>query len=24
MNEKYNKKTIHVVFPSPGQDVAGI
>ena len=24
MNEKYGKKAIHVVFPSPGQDVAGI
>ena len=24
MNEKYGKKTIHVVFPIPGQDVAGI
>ncbi len=22
--EKYNKKSVHVVFPSPGQDVAGI
>ena len=24
MNEKYGKKAIHVVFPIPGQDVAGI
>ena len=24
MNEKYGKKAIHVVFPVPGQDVAGI
>jgi len=24
MAEKYNKKSVHVVFPSPGQDVAGI
>jgi len=24
MNEKYGKKAVHVVFPSPGQDVAGI
>jgi len=24
MNEKYGKKTIHVVYPIPGQDVAGI
>jgi cysteine synthase/rhodanese-related sulfurtransferase len=24
MNEKYSKKAIHVVFPVPGQDVAGI
>ena len=24
MNEKYSKKSVHVVFPSPGQDVAGI
>ncbi len=24
MIEKYDKKAIHVVFPSPGQDVAGI
>ncbi|MFB5635625.1 MAG: pyridoxal-phosphate dependent enzyme [Nitrosopumilus sp.] len=24
MNEKYGKKAIHVVFPAPGQDVAGI
>ena len=24
MSEKYGKKAIHVVFPSPGQDVAGI
>lgn len=24
MNQKYGKKAIHVVFPSPGQDVAGI
>ena len=24
MLDKYNKKSIHVVFPSPGQDVAGI
>ena len=24
MNEKYGKKAIHVVFPPPGQDVAGI
>jgi len=24
MNEKYRKKAIHVVFPIPGQDVAGI
>ncbi|MDH3340855.1 MAG: pyridoxal-phosphate dependent enzyme [Nitrosopumilus sp.] len=24
MIEKYNKKSIHVVFPIPGQDVAGI
>ena len=24
MNEKYKKKAVHVVFPSPGQDVAGI
>jgi len=24
MNEKYGKKSVHVVFPSPGQDVAGI
>ncbi|MDX1596205.1 MAG: pyridoxal-phosphate dependent enzyme [Nitrosopumilaceae archaeon] len=24
MSEKYNKKAIHVVFPIPGQDVAGI
>ena len=24
MNEKYEKKAIHVVFPIPGQDVAGI
>ncbi len=24
MNEKYGKKSIHVVFPIPGQDVAGI
>jgi len=24
MNEKYGKKSIHVVFPVPGQDVAGI
>ncbi len=24
MAEKYDKKSIHVVFPSPGQDVAGI
>ena len=24
MNEKYDKKAIHVVFPVPGQDVAGI
>ena len=24
MNEKYGKKAIHVVFPSAGQDVAGI
>lgn len=24
MAEKYEKKSIHVVFPSPGQDVAGI
>ncbi len=24
MNEKYDKKSIHVVFPVPGQDVAGI
>jgi cysteine synthase/rhodanese-related sulfurtransferase len=24
MAEKYNKKSIHVVFPTPGQDVAGI
>jgi cysteine synthase/rhodanese-related sulfurtransferase len=24
MNEKYGKKAVHVVFPIPGQDVAGI
>ena len=24
MNEKYNKKAVHVVFPPAGQDVAGI
>jgi len=24
MAEKYNKKSVHVVFPIPGQDVAGI
>ncbi len=24
MNEKYGKKSVHVVFPIPGQDVAGI
>ena len=24
MNEKYGKKSVHVVFPVPGQDVAGI
>ncbi|MHA7733970.1 pyridoxal-phosphate dependent enzyme [Nitrosopumilus sp. S6] len=24
MSEKYNKKAVHVVFPPPGQDVAGI
>ena len=24
MDEKYGKKAVHVVFPSPGQDVAGI
>jgi Cysteine synthase len=24
MNQKYGKKAIHVVFPIPGQDVAGI
>ncbi len=24
MNEKYGKKPVHVVFPIPGQDVAGI
>ena len=24
MNEKYGKKAVHVVFPSAGQDVAGI
>ncbi len=24
MTQKYNKKSIHVVFPTPGQDVAGI
>lgn len=24
MNDNFNKKSVHIVFPSPGQDVAGI